>query len=100
MSLPTAPVTAPEVVARPRSARRRFGSWLHQRPRLQVRALLAGPVGWLLIAYLGSLLILLLNAFFAKDPFTGRVEPFTWSLDAFRTLVSNPVYGTIALRTA
>jgi putative spermidine/putrescine transport system permease protein len=94
-------VTAPETLEAPvrRSARRRFGAWLHPRRGLQLRALLAGPVGWLGIAYLGSLFILLLNAFFAKDPFTGRVEPFSWSLEAFETMINSPVYLTIALRT-
>ena len=28
-----------------------------------------------------------------------RVEPFTWSLAAFETLINNPVYLTIAMRT-
>ena len=101
MSLPSDPITTPEALTAPprRGMRRRFGTWLHPRRGLQLRALLAGPVGWLGIAYLGSLLILLLNAFFAKDPFTGRVEPFTWSLDAFETIINSPVYLTIALRT-
>ena len=53
----------------------------------------------MVIVYLGALLILLLNAFWAKDPFTGKVEPFNWSLDAFQTILNNPVYTTIALRT-
>ena len=43
--------------------------------------------------------ILLLNAFWAKDAFTGTVEPFAWSLDAFRSSPSNEVYRTIAIRT-
>jgi putative spermidine/putrescine transport system permease protein len=100
MSLPAGPVTAPEAIepAR-RSPRRRFGTWLYRRPRLQLGALLAGPVGWLLIAYIGSLFILLLNAFWEADSFTGVVEPFNWSLDAFYTIFNNPVYLTIAWRT-
>ena len=40
-----------------------------------------------MIAYLGALFILLLNAFWAKDAFTGQVEPFSWTLDAFSELV-------------
>ena len=60
---------------------------------------MSAPAGWLFIAYGGSLLILLVNAFWAKDPFTGKVEPFTWTLDAFQRLINNPVYSTIALRT-
>jgi putative spermidine/putrescine transport system permease protein len=100
VTLPTGPVTAPETLepVRP-GARRRVGSWLYRRPRLQLASLLTGPVGWLAIAYLGSLLILLLNAFWTKDAFTGRVEPFAWSLDAFQTIFENPVYLTIAMRT-
>ena len=97
MSAP--PITPETIDARPRSARRRAGSWLHQRPKLRLRALLAAPVGWLAIAYLGSLFILLLNAFWAQDLFTGRVEPFNWSLEAFETILTNPVYGVIAVRT-
>jgi len=96
-----APTTTPEGLAeraRP-GPRRRLGGWLHRRPRLQLRLLLSGPLGWLALAYLGALFILLLNAFFAKDPFSGRVLPFQWSAAAFETLVSNPVYAIVALRT-
>ncbi|HUR16734.1 MAG TPA: ABC transporter permease [Candidatus Limnocylindrales bacterium] len=99
MTLPTAPVTTPEVLAPRRSARRRFGTWMHSRPRLRLGFLLAGPVGWLLIAYLGSLFILLLNALWAKDSFTGTVQPFNWSLDAFQTILDGEAYRTVAVRT-
>jgi putative spermidine/putrescine transport system permease protein len=101
MTAQGAPVTTPESLAERRApgARRRFAAWLHQRPRLQLRLLLSGPVGWLALAYLGALFILLLNAFFAKDPFSGRVLPFQFSLAAFETLLSNPVYAVVALRT-
>ncbi len=101
MSLPSAPVFAPEVVVEPQpaGARRRFGTWLHHRPRARLGALLALPLAWIAVAYLGSLFILLLNAFWAQDNFTGRVEPFNWSLEAFQTLATNPVYATIAVRT-
>lgn len=84
---------------RPAGRLRRLAAWLHARPAVQVRLLLAGPVGWMVIAYLGSLFILLLGAFWEKDAFTGQVEPFAWSLDAFGSIVSNEVYRTIAVRT-
>ena len=61
--------------------------------------MLAGPLGWLVIAYLGALLILLLNAFWTKDSFTGRVEPFSWTLAAVGELARTEVYRTIAGRT-
>jgi putative spermidine/putrescine transport system permease protein len=78
---------------------RRFAAWLHPRPATQARLLLAGPLGWMVLAYLGSLFILLLGAFWEKDSFTGQVEPFVWSLDAFENILSNEVYRTIAIRT-
>ena len=84
--------------ARP-STLRRVAAWLYPRPRLQVAGLLATPLGWLGIAYLGTLFVLLLNAFWAKDAFTGRVEPFGWTLDAFIELFTNDVYRTVAVRT-
>ena len=41
--------------ARKRSVGRRLAGLFHGRPRLQAGALLAGPVGWLVVGYLGSL---------------------------------------------
>jgi len=77
----------------------RLSTWLYPRRRVQLGALLAGPLGWLTIAYLGALLILLLNAFWEKDAFTGKVEPFAWTLNAFTELFRNDVYRTVAGRT-
>src|SRR3954451_5057961 len=73
-------------------------SSLHGRPRLQLSLLLAGPLGWLGIAYLGSLAILLLAAFWRLDVFTGEVVQ-SYGLGNFKTLVEGDVYRTIALRT-
>jgi putative spermidine/putrescine transport system permease protein len=78
---------------------RRGARWIYPRARLQIALLLSGPVGWLTIAYFGALAVLLLNAFWEKDAFTGRVEPFAWSLEAFEDLWGNEVYRTIAART-
>ena len=54
---------------------RRLAGLFHGRPRLQVGALLAGPVGWLVIGYLGSLAVLLIAAFWTVDPLSGEVDP-------------------------
>jgi putative spermidine/putrescine transport system permease protein len=96
MTTPPAPTTQSE---REPGVMRRLAGWLHGRPRAQLGLLLAGPLAWMVVAYLGSLFILLLSAFWETDSFTGQVEPFVWSLDAFEDLVSNPVYRTIAIRT-
>ena len=95
----TTPAPSISTADRPDGRLRRFAAWLHARPRAQARLLLAGPVGWMVLAYLGSLFILLLGAFWQKDAFTGQVEPFAWSLDAFESILTNDVYRTIAVRT-
>jgi len=63
-----------------------------------VGTLLAGPVGWLVIGYLGSLLVLLIAAFWTVDPLSGEVIRGL-SLDNFKTLFQEPVYRDIAGRT-
>jgi putative spermidine/putrescine transport system permease protein len=60
--------------------------------------LLASPLAWIGLAYLGSLAILLLNAFGRVDSFSGKIIP-EFSLNAFQTLLGGEVYRTIALRT-
>ena len=70
-----------------------------RRPRALLAAQLSAPLGWIVLVYLGSLAVLLLHALWVKDSFTGKVEPFNWTLDAFAQLAGNPVYLTIAVRT-
>ncbi len=74
------------------------GGLLHGRPRLQLSLLLSGPLGWLVIAYLGSLAVLFVAAFWRLDTFTSVVV-HDLSLDNFRTLWDSGVYRTIAGRT-
>ena len=95
----SAPDTADAPPAPRPSLPRRLSAWLHPHRRIQLGLLLAPPVGWLVVAYLGALFILLLNAFWATDSFTGQVIPFSWTLKAFETIASEDVYRTIALRT-
>jgi putative spermidine/putrescine transport system permease protein len=77
---------------------RRLAGLFHGRPRLQVGSLLAGPIGWLVIGYLGSLAILLITAFWSVNALSGEVvKGFT--VDNFETLLDEPVYREIAWRT-
>jgi putative spermidine/putrescine transport system permease protein len=71
---------------------------LWRRPRLQLSLLLAGPVGWLVIAYLGSLAVLFVAAFWRLDPFTSEVV-HDYGFENFRTLWENDVYRSITVRT-
>jgi len=91
-------MTSPATPTQP-TAGRRLSVWLHARPRVQLGVLLAGPWIWMVVVYLGSLAILLLNAFWDQDAFSGQVIPFTWTLDAFKTIFTVDVYRTIAFRT-
>ena len=80
------------------SLRRRVAAWLHRHPRFRLALVLALPLAWLGIAYLGSLVVLFLNAFWSTDPFTSLVvQDFT--LDNFVELLTTPVYRTVTSRT-
>ncbi|HMJ72554.1 MAG TPA: ABC transporter permease [Solirubrobacterales bacterium] len=89
---------ATEAVVERRSVGHRLAGLFHGRPRLQVGALLAGPVGWLVIGYLGSLAVLLIAGFWTVDPLSGEVVQ-GFSLENFETLVNEPVYRDIVGRT-
>jgi putative spermidine/putrescine transport system permease protein len=78
---------------------RRIARWLYPRSRAQLWLLLAAPLLWIVVVYLGSLVILLLNAFWAKDAFTGNVTPFDWTLKAVIDIATHPVYAIVAGRT-
>jgi putative spermidine/putrescine transport system permease protein len=89
---------ATEAAAERRSVGHRLAGLFHGRPHLQVGALLAGPVGWLVIGYLGSLAVLLIAAFWTVDPLSGELVRGL-SLENFELLVDEPVYGDIIGRT-
>jgi len=81
----------------PQSPARRLAAWLHRRPRIRLAGLLASPIAWLVIVYLGSLAILFVNAFFTRDAFSGQIiqQP---TLENFAELLEDP-YPGITLRT-
>ncbi len=89
---------ATEAAGERRSVGHRLAGLFHGRPRLQVGGLLAGPVGWLVIGYLGSLAVLLVAAFWSVDPLSGELVR-GFSLENFELLVDEPVYGDIVGRT-
>jgi putative spermidine/putrescine transport system permease protein len=77
---------------------RRSADLLHGRRGVQASLLLAGPLAWLVVAYLGSLAVLFVAAFWSLDDFSGQVV-HSYSLDNFRTLFEGRVYREIVLRT-
>jgi putative spermidine/putrescine transport system permease protein len=60
--------------------------------------LLTPPLSWLLLAYLGSLAILFVAAFWRLDPFTSQVV-HDYSFQNFRQLWESDVYRAITQRT-
>ena len=79
-------------------ARRALAGFLWRHPRAQLSLLLAGPIGWLVIAYLGSLAVLFIAAFWRLDTFSGEVV-HDYGFQNFQTLAENDVYRSIVLRT-
>jgi putative spermidine/putrescine transport system permease protein len=82
---------------------RRLSTFLFFRPRLVLLALLAPPLLWLGVIYLGSLFALLLQSFFALDDFTGQVVR-SFTLRTWRELLSaanlDIVFRTAAMAAA
>jgi putative spermidine/putrescine transport system permease protein len=77
---------------------RRLADLFHGRPGLQAGSLLAGPVGWLVIGYLGSLAILLVTSLWTLGELSGEIER-TVTLDNFRDIAEQDVYRSVAGRT-
>jgi putative spermidine/putrescine transport system permease protein len=67
-------------------------------PRLRLLGLLSLPGLWLVVAYLGSLAAMFATAFWTTNDFTGNVIR-TFTTSNFSTLLHEPVYRHIALRS-
>jgi putative spermidine/putrescine transport system permease protein len=82
--------------------RRRVSRVLYQQPRLRLALLLLLPLLWLLIAYLGSLLALLVTSLYhyETDP-TGLVQKLVTSPSTanYHRVFTTEVYRTVAFRT-
>ena len=92
MTSSSAPLPAPAD-----TTSRRIATWLQRRPRVRLAGLLASPMAWLVIVYLGSLAILFVNAFFQRDAFSGQTI-YDPTLENFARLFEEP-YPGITLRT-
>jgi putative spermidine/putrescine transport system permease protein len=89
---------ATTTVPPPQGRLRGIATALHRHPRAQLGLLLAAPLAWIVVAYLGSLALFLISSFWSVDPTTGNVVT-TPTLENYRTIFTTPVYRTIALRT-
>jgi putative spermidine/putrescine transport system permease protein len=85
-------------IERASGRRRAVAAALYRRPRAQLALLLAAPLGWLAIAYLGSLALFLISSFWSVDSFSGNLVT-TPSLNNYAEIATKEVYRTIAVRT-
>ncbi len=72
--------------------------FLHRHPRLRLAGVLGAPLVWLVVVYLGALAALLLTSLWTQDSFTAQVVR-VWTLDNFTSLVTEPLYRDVLLRT-
>lgn len=75
-----------------------LATWLHNRPKVKLAALLTAPLFWLVVAYIGSLSSLLVTSFYSINSFTGNVI-HTFTIDNFKEVFSNSSYHNVILRT-
>jgi len=96
MTASTVDATSPATQGR--GGARALASWLHRHSWVRLGALLSAPVFWLVVAYLGSLAVLLVSSLWTVNTFTGDLirRP---TFDNFRTILTEPVYRTVALRS-
>jgi len=80
------------------SPRRRLSSFFHRHEHGRLAALLAAPLAWLAIVYIGSLVLLLMAAFWDTEPLTNEVVR-NWTFDNFRQIFEQDVYRDVAWRT-
>jgi putative spermidine/putrescine transport system permease protein len=66
--------------------------------RVRLAFLLVPPLAWLVVAYLGSLGVLLLSAFWSTDAFTGAVVR-SYTSDNIVRVLTDAVFRTATLRT-
>ncbi len=83
----------------PRGPLRRLSNALYGRGRLVTLLLIALPLLWLGVIYLGSLFALLVQSFFYIDGFTGMIVR-EFSLRTYWELISTPANLDIIVRTA
>jgi putative spermidine/putrescine transport system permease protein len=71
---------------------------MHKKPRLRLASLLAAPLLWLVVAYLGALGALFITAFWTIDSFTGNVIQ-KFNLGNFHDVLTDIAYRNVVLRT-
>jgi putative spermidine/putrescine transport system permease protein len=92
--------SGPSVPSVPRGPDRRgaLSAFFAPKRRTRLAALLSLPMLWLVVAYLGSIGVLLASAFWTRDYFTGNVV-HQLSTSNLHAVYTESIYRTVALRT-
>lgn len=97
MSRPPTPQFRPERSG-PWGRRGALSAFFGPKRKTRLVLLLSAPMLWLVVAYLGSIAVLLLSAFWSTNFFTGNVV-HTYRIDNLQAVYTQPLYRTVALRT-
>jgi putative spermidine/putrescine transport system permease protein len=89
--------TAPAEQQRPASGHPLAGLLWRVRS-LRIGSLLALPMGWLGVVYLGSLIVLFISSLWSLNEFTGLIDK-SLSFDNYKTIFTEPIYRKIVWRT-
>jgi hypothetical protein len=82
----------------PSDRRGKASAFLAPKRKTRLALLLSAPMLWLVVAYLGSLGVLFVSAFWTTDSFTGAVV-HSYTLDNLRQIYTQSLYRTVAVRT-
>ena len=77
---------------------RQVSRFLHRHRKVLLALLLALPLAWLLLAYLGSLASLLLRSVYQRDELSGELITEA-TTDNLRTIITGEVYRAATIRT-
>ena len=77
---------------------RRLSAFGYRHTGVKLGLSLGAPLTWFVVIYLGSLVFLLANSFWSLDVLTSEIVR-GFSLENFQTLLQEPVYRTITIRT-
>ena len=88
--------TTPSIPAH-RTLGHRISSFFYRHQRVRLALVLAIPVAWFMVVYMGSLIALLMQSFYSLDSFTGTIDT-SFTLDTWRSMW-NPLTRDIVVRT-
>jgi putative spermidine/putrescine transport system permease protein len=89
---------APAVPFAQRGRRGALSAYFAPKRKTRLALLLGAPMLWLVVAYLGSIAVLLLSALWSTDFFTGNVV-HSYSLSNLREVYTQSLYRTVTVRT-